>query len=207
MYKKAILVGGITLVLVAGFVLFLQNKQRPQTSPEIKSSTKTRATQSPVLDEKYPQHIEAIAGSDEVWYNIPEYGVRMRLNKEFAEDLIYSIGQESFSGRLWETASFSAKTIVSIDSACSPDKDPAFGIVSKTKGNLEEDIKSGYVESERKYTFLQIGDSYLSVTTPHAPCWSPEFNKEFEELPSEKYYGNGFKNIFEGFKTIEAIQK
>lgn len=63
-----------------------QKKQSTET-PEVK---KTEEQQSePTLTEKYPQHIEAIQGSDEVWYNIPELGVRMRLNRGFAEDLVY----------------------------------------------------------------------------------------------------------------------
>ena len=54
-----------------------------QVQPDTQNDIQSKSDEVPP-----PQYIVVIPGSDSVWYEIPELGVRVKLNKKYAEDLI-----------------------------------------------------------------------------------------------------------------------
>ncbi len=101
--------------------------------------------------EAYPHHIESISGSDEVWYEIPEIGVRMRLNKEFAEDLVYEYipvdAQDMVNGL--GAVDFSTKSLLAESHSASigSDSDNSIGTLSKVSGEPEDAIQNDHFQS------------------------------------------------------------
>lgn len=175
-----------------------QKKQNSEVSAPV-TIVKPEVNQN----ESYPQHIEAIQGSNEVWYNIPEYGVRMRLNKKFAEDLIYSFVHEKNANfnEEWDAIYFSTKSLTAIDKGCSPEEGNPLGVITKIKGNATELAKTEEFVSSRLQDIIQIGDYYYMWTGPQATCWIPKNDDAIQKVRGAEIY----KAIQDGVKTIQLI--
>lgn len=87
---------------------------------------------------------EADLAADEVWYPIPELGIKMKLNKEFAADLVYEyISTQNTEGVQLEDVSFTTKFLQSIDEEyCSSRFGPLGTIVKITNQNVEKILKN-----------------------------------------------------------------
>ncbi|MGB4833627.1 MAG: hypothetical protein WBP40_01195 [Candidatus Moraniibacteriota bacterium] len=80
----------IALLVIAGAFWYLQN--RPPMAVNQPIGITEPVVETPVLaePEEYPQHIENIPGNtDQVWYAIPELGVKLLLYRDGAEDTVY----------------------------------------------------------------------------------------------------------------------
>lgn len=205
MSKKVILsLIAVALVLV-GYLLFSKQNQPTPVAPEVKTQVQPEV--------KYPQHIEAITGTDEVWYSIPEFEVRMRLNKEFAEDLVYKLKHEkNDDGEEWDAISFSTKGIMAVALECAPENDGVFGVFTRIDGTVEEADKNnlglgpGYFQSRLKTgTIVQFPQYFVIWTSPQAPCWPLSDNEAVESERSREYAGSGAKGIYDGVKTLQLI--
>lgn len=200
MQKKGILLVVIVLVVAGGLFFFFQKKQ---SSPALTNNTEKGTQQS---GEKYPQHIEDIPGSDEVWYGIPEYGVRMRLNKEFAEDLIYSNGSVDDASEKQEGIYFSTKAITAVAPECSPERGGAFGFLFKAEGNMTEIAKTDEYLAARVDDYVQIGNYYYGFVGHQAVPWFPEHEEAVRKAWSlENYPSFGAKYVSDGIKTLQLI--
>ncbi len=207
MDKKTWLVFGVLVVLVIGTVLFFTQQQKiasvQNQNPE--NSDKETLKQ----DQDYPQHIEAIPeNTDEVWYNIPELGVRMKLNKEFAEDLIYSISyikKMNAEKEEVDVAYFSTRSMMSIDVLCAPEKGSSGGAMSRNRGIAKEVAKSDEYTMSRLDSLIQIGNFYYIYTKPQSTCWDKNLTPEVLKLDTNRYRGGGVKSLDEGFKNIQII--
>lgn len=202
MTKKSI-ISAITLLLIAyGIFIVFQKKNLKQI--ETKEST-SQSESKTSMEEKHPQHISPISGSDEVWYEIPEYGIRMRLNKEFAGELIYSSGMTDDYGEKSSGIYFSTKSITAMAPECSPERGGALGFLFKSEGNAEEEARTDEYLAARFKDYVQIGDYYYGWVGPQALCEFPEHTDAVRKEWPKEYRGLGAKNILEGSKTIQLI--
>lgn len=196
MQKKLLISALIILALVGGMVFVWQRNQGSEAVSPVSTVKQPEIAQ----EEKYPQHIEAIPGNtDEVWYGIPEYGVRMRLNKEFAEDLIYGFELEDQS-----TAYFSSKKITEISSCLLPPVDSPLGYLFRAEGNMKEDANTDEYLAARINSYVQIGSFYYGWVAPQEGCWNID-GKGSPTFPIQ-YNGSGFKTVSEGIKTLEVVK-
>lgn len=161
-------------------------------------------------DEKYPQHIEAIPGNaEEVWYNIPELGIRIKLNKEFAEDLVYE-PSESYAA-----ISFQKKSVLLAAPECKV-SDADFGYLYRFDGTIEDADKESdrgkdFYSSLRNYNMVaEFSDFFVALSTDRADAcwWGKTENKVAEEAARKKYAGLGAQSIQDAFKSksIEKLQ-
>lgn len=208
MTKKPLLLAAVTLALLVIASTFWFTKK--QALAPVVSEKPSVSTEEPIKlePEKYLQHIELIPGNtDEVWYKIPELGVRIRLNKEFAKDLIYVYVHETPNvGEDWDAAYFSTKSLTNIDKGCSPGEGNPLGGLTKWKGNVQELAKTDIYFSSRLDSIIQIGDYYYMWTGPQATCWDPKKDNEIQNARSaEDYVGSGAKYVSDGIKTLQLI--
>jgi hypothetical protein len=194
--QNKLLISAVAILILLGGVIFVWQKnlqQNAQTLSMVKTEDKGDKT---AQQNEYPQHIEAISGNaDEVWYSIPELGVRMKLNKEFAEDLIYIQDDPS-------VVYFSTKKLSQI-SPCLPIDGP-FGSLFKAKGDMKEIAKTDEYTAARVSGYIQIGQYYYGWIGPQEVCWDLE-GKLNNVFPIE-YKGNGSKTVSEAVKTLEVLK-
>ena len=184
----------IALFVIGGVFWYVQKQEVAVNQPVVTDSVGEAPAQ--VEPEKYPQHIEVIPGNtDEVWYNIPELGIRMKLNKEFAEDLIYRVNDMS-------GAYLSTKSLMRIDTHCTPG---GLGLLFKAEGNMRETAETDDFLAARTGDYIQVGGYYYGWISGHDSCWDPKNEKEIREIFPGQYDGSGAKNIREGIKTIRLI--
>ena len=203
MHKKLLVLVVLGIILVGGGVfVWYMNEQNQVIVP---SSVIVPEVNN---KEAYPQHIEAISGSDEVWYGIPEIGVRMRLNKEFAEDLIYQYVHEvtDDSKEEWDATYFSTKALTAIDNGCSPERGSPLGVIAKLGKDAQESAKNNNEYFFSRPNSIYIGDDYYVWTGPQATCWDPKNDDAIMKSRSpQDYRGSGSKYVSDGFKTIQSI--
>lgn len=195
MNQKLLIILTTVILLAVGTFLFF-TKQQEMTSVQnqgIETSDDEMLKQS----QDYSQHIEEIPGNtDEVWYNIPELGVRMKLNKEFAEDLVYRSETPAFA-----TVYFSGKKLMATVPSCVS----GFGFLFKTKGIMKEIAKTDDFLATRMDSYIQIYDYYYGWTSPQDVCWDPSIEEEVRKVFPGKYNGMGAKFVSEGVKTLQLI--
>lgn len=197
MQKKLLIFLVAALVLIVAAIFVWQTKQNSQTSPV--GTIKPDTTQ----EKTYPQYTEVIQGSNEAWYNIPEIGVRMRLSKEFADDLIYSFVHEKSTDpdENWDAVYFSTKSLTAVDMGCSPEEGGPLGVITKIKGNASELAKTDEFYSSRLKDIIQIGEYFYMWTGPQATCWDPKNDDAIQKVRGAEIY----KAIQDGLKTIQLI--
>ncbi len=201
----------IALLAIAGVFWYRQQRQVSVKTPSVAEPVTQMPVQTePVTDpSQYPQHIEAIPGNtDEVWYNIPELGIRMKLNKEFAEDLVYSVSsikQTYAENEVYDVAYFSTRSMMNIDTFCAPEKGSPDGAVSRNRGIARDVTKDNDYIISRLDTIIQIGNFYYMYSKPQATCWDPSLTPEILKLGTNRYQGKGVMSLDEGFKNIKII--
>ncbi len=173
-----------------------------QVQPDTQNDIQSKSDEVPP-----PQYIVVIPGSDSVWYEIPELGVRVKLNKKYAEDLIYRpVRLNNASGEEWDVAYFSTKTMTRIDPYCSPENVGSIGALSKNKGIAKELAKKDAYIASRLSSVVQIENFYYMFETPQAACWDSSFTEEVLKLdPNVMYEGKGIKFLIEGYKDLQLI--
>lgn len=201
MPKKIYILLALVLALVmSAFALWRVNKK--VVAPVVTEPTVTQnQLEQPNVEsvQEYSQHIEAIPGNtDEVWYNIPELGIRMKLNKEFAEDLVYRSETPAFA-----TVYFSGKKFMVIAPSCVS----GLGSLFKAKGIMKEIAKTDDFLASRMDSYIQIQDYYYGWTGPQDACWDPSIEEEVRKVFPGKYNGMGAKFVSEGVKTLQLIPK
>lgn len=199
-----IILFALVILLVGGY--FAWQKQQSVTTP-------TPVVTEPVVKEptpeKYPQHIEAIPGNtDEVWYNIPELGVRMKLNKGFAEELIYKANESAVS--------FQLKTILAASSQCSVES-ADFGYLYKVNGTTDDADRNDvsgkgvdYFSSLAKFgMIIQFPNFFIVLSADRADAcwWGKDENKAAEEAARRIYSGRGHQSVYAAIKgrSVEVI--
>lgn len=196
----------IVILVIGGMFCFMSRRPVAVNQPVVTDPV----VETPVQPEpeKYPQHIEAIPGNtDEVWYNIPELGVRMKLNKEFAEDLIYSDGMIDDFGKEQTGIYFSTKAIAEAAPECAPRRGGAFGSFYKKTGIAVEDAKQDWLlKKELNDNVIQYDGYYIGYIEIQAVPWFPQHEEMVRRVwrPS-LYVGSGAKYIRDGFKTSKII--
>lgn len=195
--QKKLLILVVVASAVAITLIFVWQKEQSNKVPPTANVVKPNTAQ----EEMYPQHIEAIQGSDEVWYNIPEYGVRMRLNKEFAEDLVYRfVHEKNSSGEEWGTVYFSLKNLLAVAPNCT-----SVNTFFKSFGNMREMAKTDEYLAARVDNYVQIGNYYYGLADSADICWDSSLEQKVREVFPGKYSGGGAKYVSEGIKTLQLI--
>lgn len=141
MQKKLLILAVVALVLIGGVVLVREKKNNGSDSIksyreylEMLSSTEEPSTEdgpeitvgvtdetSPSIIEEVepkisfsPQYITPISGSVQVWYGVPEMGIKLLLSKEVAEELVYRYHSPK---EVWDGADSTTTTSLAIFSA------------------------------------------------------------------------------------------
>lgn len=190
-------------LLVIGGAFWMMQKRQAVSQPVV--TVPVVETSAQAEPEKYPQHIEVIPdNTDEVWYNIPEYGVRMKLNSEFADDLIYRfVHEKNTKGEEWDTVYLTTKSLLDVDAGCSD----ALGAMGRSEGrDGSEKNQLGYYESEYfGQVIFQLSQQFIYWQGPQSICWDQENEEEVRKTFPKQYDGLGVKNVREGMRTIELI--
>ncbi len=188
MHNKLLVLVVLGIILVGGGVFVWYTKEQNQVVvppsvivPEVNNT------------EAYPQHIEAIPGSDEVWYNTPEYGVRMRLNKDFANDLKFGFSHErNPKDSKWDTVYFASEKLYAVDPSCALG---SLGVISMFEGGLKKEDVPGATKivslPNLDVVFSDVPQDYKNQ------CSNPAHYKEIG--------GAGAKSIAEGMETLQLI--
>lgn len=182
--------------------------REPKSVSESQNPPVVKENSSQVADQNRLQHIEPILGnSDEVWYAIPEMGVRMKLNKEFAEDLSYGStqGKNSLDGE-WNSLYLSLINLAKIAPDCTGWN---YGSLFRYEGDLEElkrqkDELDLYLAT-RLDEYIQVGNYYYGWVGPQDVCWNASMEEKVRQVFPGRYSGSGAKNVIEGIKTLELI--
>ena len=196
----------IVLLAIAGVFWYMQTQSVAMDQSVVVSNPVTKPDSVSVVppsahSDSYPQHIEAIPGNtDEVWYNIPELGIRMKLNKGFAEDLVYqyyierNVDNDTVAGFY-----LGSKALGAIDEGC------RFGwTVSKGEGEInpyDEYLTSRVSINEA----VQFPGFFLVLGGPQDVCWREENDSIAKNVINKSFMGKGAKSVIEGFRTIELI--
>jgi hypothetical protein len=163
----------IALLVIAGAFWYLQKRQAAMNQPPIIITEPVVEAPVQTEPEKYPQHIEAIPGNtDEVWYNIPELGIRMKLNKEFAEDLVYFSDGDS----VYADAYFSTKLLMEIDPMNCSARTAPLGFIYRQSGTVEDaayhrELPWDYVNLEKLGFIRRFPGFFVEYTGPQAACY------------------------------------
>ncbi|MFZ1654429.1 MAG: hypothetical protein WAT84_01200 [Candidatus Moraniibacteriota bacterium] len=165
----------IALLVIAGAFWCIQNRP-PMTvnQPVVETPVQVEPQAEPgVNPDTYPQHIETIPGNaDEVWYNIPELGIRMKLNREFAEDLVYFPDGDS----VYADAYFSTKLLMEIDSMNCSARTAPLGFIYRQSGTIEDaayhrELPWDYVNLEKLGFIRRFPGFFVEYTGPQAACY------------------------------------
>jgi hypothetical protein len=85
----------VVLALLAGVLVWQKGqKQTNIQNQTVQQSSEGQPESNPQNEGESegvfsPQHIVAIPGSQQVWYEVPEMGIKLLLSKEAAEELVY----------------------------------------------------------------------------------------------------------------------
>lgn len=174
-------------------------------------------------EEKYPQHITEITGSDEVWYSIPELGIRLRLNNEFARDLIYQYsslkdetivdGEKKHTMPFHERVSFSTQSLQTAEPACVPGS-RSIGEILKEVGDINDwsvAVQSApHIRFDHFFLVLSIS---LGEDNPNTPIcyrneksqWSASHSTDNEIKLIEDLIQKQSASLERAFSSIEAL--
>lgn len=91
MSKKLALLILLVIFLAGSIWWYVNNFVIPQPEQVVNTITNSQdKSQSNQQESSFsPKHITAIPGSNQVWYEIPEMGIKLLLSKEAAEELVY----------------------------------------------------------------------------------------------------------------------
>lgn len=194
--KHIFVVVGIFLLLGASGGVLVWRKKQSAPQPTVPMVQVDGGKQSDIPQSQadaYPQHIEAISGTDEVWYNIPEYGVRMRLNKDFANDLKFGFSHErNPKDNKWDTVYFASEKLYAVDPSCALG---SLGVISMFEGGFKKEDVPGATKivslPNLDVVFSDVPQDYKNQ------CYNPAHYKEIG--------GAGAKSIAEGMETLQLI--
>ncbi len=185
-----------TLTVLAGIVVWQKEKKQKniqdqvtEQQSEIQSQGNTRnETQTESEQAFSPQHIVAIPSSQQVWYEVPEMGIKLLLSKEVAGELVYrySVNDamvtendvEIGNRRRTESIIFSVKSILKYNETCS--NSPGCGFVDESYRFAVSKIPGSFHKEELilgSKLLKQFNDFYL--ITGASPQASP-FNSQEE---------------------------
>ena len=203
--NKRLLILLIIILLISGGIYWVWQSR----SVAVPVVTEPVVVTKPSIIEQYPQHIEAIPNSsDEVWYNIPEFGVRMKLNKGFAEELIYKADEDMVS--------FQTKSIIAASSQCSVES-ADFGYIYKVNGTIYDADRNNVSGRGTDYfsalaksgMIMQFPNFFIVLSADHADAcwWGKVENKAAEEAAHRIYSGRGYQSVYAAIKgkSVEAI--
>ena len=111
-------IAGVFVWEKRGNQIFSKNQQSSsnQVQADIQNNTQVKSDEAPLA-----QHITAIPGSNQVWYEVPEIGIKLLVSKEAAEEILYRHraidDRGSDSTKRVASVSFFSKKIIAFDVA------------------------------------------------------------------------------------------
>lgn len=200
--KKKILISIIlVLVIIAGVTGFWQWKQIEQQRQIKHVQNQQQAIQNNNTNQ-----------NDLVWYEIPELGIKFKIEKDIADELIYEYTGEAIPTGIngkpeskVRTIYFSTKKLTSIDPKNCAAKDGPIGLISRYEGGAD----THYATKDKNIGIRQLENFVISYAGPQAVC----FSRKNAENPSNmqllteanKKYGKFFYSE-EFLKSIESIK-
>ncbi|MGB3072831.1 MAG: hypothetical protein WBP40_01425 [Candidatus Moraniibacteriota bacterium] len=177
------------LAVIAGAFWCLQNRPGAMNQPIVTEPVAQAPIQAET--EKYPQHIETIPGNaDEVWYNIPEMGIQMRMTKDLANDLVYecvALRDEDLEDDDCGLVYFGSKLDMQKEQKSISDSGMMFATLSKIAGQVKDSdtyLRSRYESPDEQGQFRQFSDYFLYYAMPVTSCHFTE-----NEIQTQNGYG------------------
>ena len=197
MQKKLIVAAVIALILLGGVIFVWQKKmsevQPVSTSGLVEQPENKSQHQEAEAETFSPQHITPIVGSQQVWYEIPEMGIKLLLSREVAEELVYSYFPKVDGIMLYSTR------IINYNKNC-----------TELCGTIDENIEglwkvSGTYNNENlefgNKLLKQFPNFYLIVSNP-SRVREPRFGSEEERNRFYQVTGNAPLLSLSLFKDI-----
>lgn len=210
----------VALLVIGGAFCFMSRRPVAVSQPVVTDPVVETPTQN--VTEKYPQHIEDIPGNtDEVWYSIPEFGVRMRLSRVFADDLVYTYSksnenitksQQKFTTPFHETVHFSSRSLMQEEPSCEPGT-RAIGYLIKEEGSINEWPASAYFAGHSQFPsfFIVFGNPSGEDNPKISMCmlsetskWSLLHTSEDERKRIERLVQDQSGMLWNGFESLES---
>ena len=177
------------LAVIAGAFWCLQNRPGAMNQPIVTEPVAQAPIQAET--EKYPQHIETIPGNaDEVWYNIPEMGIQMRMTKDLANDLVYecvALRDEDLEDDDCGLVYFGSKLDMQKEQKSISESGMMFATLSKIAGQVKDSdtyLRSRYESPDEQGQFRQFSDYFLYYAMPVTSCHFTE-----NEIQTQNGYG------------------
>lgn len=151
----------------------------------------------------YQQHIVATKNPERVWYEIPEFGVRMQLDRTFAEDLIY-ICEEDAGDECGDVV-FSTISVTNIDPSCSPERGGLQGRLFKSSATIKEIAKEDEYLQAHLDRYIQAGKYFFEWAPSQDVCWKSENEQRVRSVYSIEDIDSGRYDIRLGLSGLTPI--
>jgi len=141
-------------------------------------------------------NIEEISNSDLVYYKIPEMGIKFKVKKELAEELIYFVEDDVkllFQGDNSDTGLivyFSTKKLAEIDDYCSAENGP-LGSITRVNNDYEKYKGLDYYKGR---PYKDFDNFFILYGGSQAPCTLIKNNEEWEKSFEYNERNKGYLN-------------
>lgn len=196
MFKKFLL---ISIVLFAVVLVSGCNKQEPQVPKQ--EEKQPVAQENPSQEIKSKETLEEQNEVDEenlVYYKIPELGIKFKIEKELADELIYYIEVAPDDSRFKYTR-LSSKELSKLNEYCQVEYGP-MGTLVRVEG-FPSDYDEPLKNIQRK-NFYDGGDFFVYFSSSQTPC----MNQEEMESHKGKDFSSLFTNVLRNIQNLEKIE-
>lgn len=196
--KKTTIIAVVALLAVA--ILFGMGFWQWKSQQNQKVSRSDQAQSQ----EQQKQQSQQIPEDQLVWYEIPELGIKMKLKKDLAEDLIYNIESSNDSqGRLAWYSNFTMKSLQMVDPVYCTSENRAIGTIVKISNlTIESQVgESSFLPDEKSGLLKRLGDYSIAYIGPHAMCYGISKKNEGDPLAND-----GIKSLMNAIVTVELLR-
>lgn len=163
-------------ILIIGVGVLLWQKQQSVPQPDLLDLVEP-SVETPVTNESNTVTTAPIPEPEMVWYDIPELGIRFKVDPVTKEELVYHF--VGFPGKeTKKLVDFSTKTMTELEPECSAEKGAPLGSLSRRFGKPKDPL----VPCGGGQKVYEYPGGYFCYTMPQAPCMSPEEDAQYQEV-------------------------
>lgn len=166
-------------ILIIGVGVLLWQKQQSVPQPDLLDLVEP-SVETPVTNESNTVTTAPIPEPEMVWYDIPELGIRFKVDPVTKEELVYHFDKE-FGDANVQSAGFSTKTMSQFNPPyCSAEFMPIGSLMRVKKTPILP--KDPLVPCGGGQKVYEYPGGYFCYTMPQAPCMSPEEDAQYQEV-------------------------
>jgi hypothetical protein len=177
MSKKTIILFSVTILfLIAGMVFVLWQKEKEQQEKEQAQTQIEKQNIKEEITTELEKEIQTEKQSmgeekDLVWYEVPESGIKFKIEKELADELVYYIEVAPDDSRFLYLR-FSSRELSNLGEYCRAKHSP-MGTLIKVKGSPSDYPDDIFIQN-RKDRIKEFGDFFVYFEGPQSACSWPE---------------------------------